>query len=593
MDRIRPLNISPRLARVRWGWCVLLMWAWVATTILLSHCALAWPQFLHVKRPEQLPLSELVKADDMHVIVPSRVLLHSAEERGVQARMLLEEFEAKGRLSPCWKRSLQLLHAKCSEVQSEDTMRSRLGLLMATCDARSDGRAHPSFHCASEVTQLSASEVRQCVQDLSDSAYAAFLQYRLHADVLCAYLEEEVYQQRTEAAVAAMHLQMQRSAEMLTALQHSGAEVLAVMKDSQKFQHESREAASSLRDLLDHLQRGQIAALQALQRATDDILHTSTRTDVALGDLHTRVQEVAAEALTSIQALSHESQMKFAEVEAQTRGVVRLIRQMDDLHHLLTRQHISSNRVVWILGSISGVLILTCLRQTAAARLPATLFTVAGSVGVPLLQWWSGQAWWLLLHETVWEFLCLSTAVGFVVHSAYHYTTPSKCRHQGLEREESMCVWGELQLPQQPLHQPAGALVYKHTPRIPLMSFEPHLRLVGNAASAQTWDAADTPSPLSIVVSPRVEEAEVISTRDDDAPVTAHNEDTVSLPDNLPSTARTPNRKRCRPVAADNDTARKRTKTQRCNPASGHSCLAAVTKRPAARRNSRATRSKG
>ncbi|CAM41492.1 conserved hypothetical protein [Leishmania braziliensis MHOM/BR/75/M2904] len=581
---------------VRWQRWVLLVLAWAVTAVLLGNCTLAWPQFLYMQRRVELPAAPHADTDDTHASIPPR-LFPGTEERGEQARMLWEEVEAKGRLSPCWKRSLQLLQAKCAEVRSEDTMRSRLGLFMATCDANSDGRTHPSFHCASTATlpsELSTRAVRQCVQGLSDSAYAAFLQYRLHADVLCAYLEEELYQQRTEAAVAAMHLQMQRSSHMLTALQHSGAEVVALMKDSQTLQQESREAASSLRHQLGLLHNGQAAALQALQQAAGDILRTSSHTDAALGELHTRVQEAAAEALASVQALSQESLKRFAEVEAQTRGVVQLMQQVDSLHHLLTRQRLPRHRVVWVLGCILGVLVLTCLPQTVAARLPATLFTIIGCVGVPLLRWWTGQSRWLFLHETAWESLCLSLAVGLVGHCAYRYTPPNIWRHRSLAREEAIRVWDELHVLQQAKkHQLDGTLLQAYVPQIPILGLQPHPRMLRNEAPAPSLNISHAQLPLSITVSPRGGEVEGTPTTANDSHSTAPSEGSVNAPDEVSSAAGTPNRRRGRPATTGDDAAHRHAKSQRTDAADRHRCVAARTKRSTARSTSGTMRRKG
>ncbi|AYU75786.1 conserved hypothetical protein [Leishmania infantum JPCM5] len=577
MDRNCPSRTSRRCACAPWRRRVLLVCAWAVTAVLLSNCALAWPQFLYLRRREELPAAVQADADDARAHTPPR-LFPGAMERGEQARMLWEEAEAKGRLSPCWKRSLQLLHAKCAEVRNEDTMRSRLALFMATCDANSDGRAHPSFHCGSAATQpseLSAHAVRQCVQGLSDSAYAAFLQYRLHADVLCAYLEEELYQQRTEAAVAAMHLQMQRSSHMLTALQHSGAEVVALMKDSQTLQQESREAASSLLHQLGLLHNGQAAALQSLQQAVSAILRTSSHTDAALGELHTRVQGAAAEALASVQALSQETFKRFAEVEAQTRGVVRLMQQMDALHQLLARQRLPRHRMAWVLGCLCGVLALTCLPQTAAARLPATLLTVVGCAGVPLLRWWTGRARWLFLHETAWESLCLSLAVGLVGYCAHRHTPSDTCRRRRLAREEAIRLCGELQLQQ----QLGGAMLQPYAPQIPILGLQPHPCMVRSDAPEASLSVAHAWPPLSIVVSPRDDEVEATSTTADGSHCTASNEGSLSLPDEVSSAASTPNRKRGRPFTAGDDAARHH--------------ATARTRRSTARSTCRTTRRKG
>lgn len=408
--------------------------------------AYAWPRFLTVGRHSvTAEVSGHGERPDRTAAQPPTLLVPGKAERAEQARALWQEVEAKSRLSPCWKRSLLFLRAKCDEVQREDTMRSRLALFMATCDADSDGRVHPNFHCGTTTTapsELSADGIRACVQSLSDTAYVAFLQYRLHSDVLCAYLQEELYQERTEAAVAAMLRQMEDSTEVLGALQQSGAEVVTLVRDTQTLQRAVHASTASLQRQLDALHEGHAVALQGLRAAAEDILATSTRTDIMLGDLQTHIHAAAAEALASVEALSLQSLKQLAAVEEQTRGVMQLMAQVDHVQRLLSRQSFSRHRVLGGLGWVTAVLIVTTVPQTAAARLPAVALALLATAGLPLLQWSTDRQTWLLLRTSTWQGLCAALTVGVVCVSAYRYTPPEMLQRR-VVREEAERVWRE------------------------------------------------------------------------------------------------------------------------------------------------------
>ncbi|KPA73173.1 hypothetical protein ABB37_10074, partial [Leptomonas pyrrhocoris] len=488
------VSLRLRCLLVRHLCAAVLLGLWVCA-VEAPSLAYAWPRFLGMGRSStaEVPSTDGGKPDKTAVPHPALSFPGKAERVG-QAHALWQEVEAKGRLSPCWKRSLLYLNAKCAEVQREDTMRSRLALFMATCDADSDGRVHPSFHCGTTATapsELSADGIRACVRGLSDTAYAAFLQYRLHADVLCAYLQEELYQERTEAAVAAMLQQVEGNTEVLGVLQQSGAEAYTLARETQALQRAAQAATTSLQQQLDALHHGHAAAFQALRVAADDILHTSTRTDAALGELRTHVQEAAEEALTSVQALSHQSLRQFAVMEEQTRGVMQLMEQVDHVQRLLARQSFSWYRVLCVLGWMTAVLVATSLPHTAAARLPAMALALLSTVGLPLLQRWTGQEVWLLLRIGVWQCLCAAWAAGLVCWSACCYTPPEVWQRR-VVREEAERVWRELRCSLPAADSPYTTVLQPYVPRAPSPTPVPsqllHQRLVSPAVPLQPSD---------------------------------------------------------------------------------------------------------
>lgn len=491
---------------------------WLYTAVAPVPCvAHAWPQFLGLGRSAASTTTANTDEErqlDRSAAQPPPLPFPGAAERAAQARALWQEMEAKGRLSPCWKRSLLLLQAKCEAVRQDDALRSRLALFMAACDADSDGREHPSFHCgpaASAPATLTSAGIRACIRGLADTAYAAFLQYRLHADVLCAYLQEELYQERTEAAVAAMAHQVEGTTHTLSALQQSGAVMLSLVQDTQARQRAAQKSTAALQQQLGVLQEGHTAALAGLQAAANNILDTSTRTDAVLDGLQRHVHGAAAEALAAVEALHQQSVQHYATLSEQTRGVAQLLAQVDHIHRLLSQRDFTWHRVLTAVGCVVAAWMATAAPRTAAARLPATALTLIATVGLPLLQWWTRQSTWLLLRRQTWQGVCAVSAVAVVGWTAAAHTPPEVLQRRVM-REEVTRVWRELQQSTAPSASAASVLqpyvaaaAAASTPPSSWCSFSPFLPRHVDAApppSAAHRAAGRTPSPVPVTPPP-------------------------------------------------------------------------------------------
>nr|CCC50447.1 conserved hypothetical protein, fragment [Trypanosoma vivax Y486] len=181
-----------------------------------------------------------------------------SQSSGPVAR-LLDQVEAKGRVSQCWKTALDTLKEGCASLRADDGERSRLALSMAACDDEADGRRRTWPVCVND------DNVRDCIYRLDDSLYLVYVQYRLHADVLCLYIQEEAFQERTEVAVQALYSGSTAAAEALEALRVSSSELRSSVSEAAEQQTSNLAETRQIHAQLQDIRKGQAAAFEALE----------------------------------------------------------------------------------------------------------------------------------------------------------------------------------------------------------------------------------------------------------------------------------------------------------------------------------------
>lgn len=415
----------------------------VLSDFLIFTFTAAWPAFLSQKGNVSLfSVNEILTFSAL----PSVFTSHDA--RMEHGKTLLNEMESRGRVNLCWKESVLLLRRSCNAIKENDLLRSQLALRMAACDSGADGRQHPNFHCGSTKSPfsvLASAAVRECVQQLSDTAYTSFVQYRLHADVLCAYLEEELYQQRTEAVVAALQAETTSAAHTLMDLRRSSEEVGRVMYEIRTLQQEAQEATSLLRAQLNQLKEKHASAFRDLGDAAQSVLRISELTGSSLDDFRQRIHDTASEAISSLKTLSSQSMERFAAVEAQTTSALRLIERVESVQQVLVHRAFSMQHLLRTVAAFSGVLLVTLPQRTSAARWPALAFIVLGLTGPPFARSALASPVWLFSVEK-WFLLCSGMATIVVLLVAYIYVPPCVLQRQIIREEISKSITDNHQL---------------------------------------------------------------------------------------------------------------------------------------------------
>lgn len=373
-------------------------------------------------RTQEVPNGELY--DTSSVSLAEAASQHAAQ-REAHASALWAEMEAKSRLSSCWKRSLADLQENCQAVAKSDVLRSRLALGLAACDSDGDGRWQPSSFACTE-----SQSVRSCVQGLSEPAYAVFVQYRLHADVLCAYLQEELFQQRTEAAVAALQAEATATVRSLYVLQDASGSLMQSLEDSHTLQAETHTAASALQVQLGVLQGEQATTLSSLHEAADIVLRSTQQADASVQALRAEVQESADAAAKSVEELAQRALLHFEDMQQHTEKLRGVLERFDVVQQVLLDKTFSMHSVVRTVGFGVLVLLLTSPPRTAAARLPALGLITTGMALSAMQSHLPG-----LPYGVSWYAAGVAAALAIVCVVGYCYVSPLTLQRR-LVREE-------------------------------------------------------------------------------------------------------------------------------------------------------------
>lgn len=319
------------------------------------------------------------------------------QERDKYAESLWKELEAKGLFSPCWKSAVAEVRVRCgssrlsdhvspskpfsstplrrelleSSTRDED-QRSRLSFRLAQCDAETDGRSPHMFFCREE------SDIRRCIQGLSDGAYVIFVQYRLHADILCAYLREEVFQQRTEAAVSALHEEAKATVHSLQTMESIESEVLKLSKENMKLYNSSRESLEGMRDDIVSIETVQQRMLAATEASSREILEQSNVTTQLLHSLRNSIAEQTEFALASIATFANATTLQYAYIQEITENLADELTRVEVAQNAFLKRSIKAKE--WLLELCGGVivLLLTSFSRTAAARFRALCLWTLG-----------------------------------------------------------------------------------------------------------------------------------------------------------------------------------------------------------------------
>lgn len=346
---------------------------------LLPVQAKWWERWSLVRRPPNdlpvasssiavYPYSFTGKSHSTEVHAPSR------ENREAFARALWERLEAKGEFSSCWKDALASLHMRCDPIEKseggilKEALRTRLAFHLAKCDAEEDGRSPSMFQCKDEWT-----DIRRCVKSMTEPVYTIFIQYRLHADVLCAYLKEEIFQQRTEAAVAALHEETIAAVASTIKIEELEEEMINRIKESIRAQVSSEEALQQLEKMVQTMNQQHQSSMNSAESSVRDLLETSDIIHNKWRDLHKTFQEAAEIALESIYQLSNLTMLQLDQIQFTTHSIREELRDLESAQESLLSSFPQAT-VLWLMEIIAGsaiILLFTALPITSPARVPA------------------------------------------------------------------------------------------------------------------------------------------------------------------------------------------------------------------------------
>lgn len=342
-----------------------------------------------------------------------------------QLTQLWAEAEAKGSVSSCWKKALDELKSGCRSLRTDDGARSWLALTMATCDDETDGRRRSWPRCESR------DKIQDCIYGLDDTHYLVYVQYKLHTDVLCLYIQEESFQERTEAAVHALHTSSMTAAETLGDLHHSNKELLSSMGDATEQQRLNVAETKRLHHQLQDIQKGQTTAFESLKSSAQRITRTVEDASLHLQQLHAAIDEGAARSVAALRNVAQEAEAFQSRTELHVTGMLRGLERLEVFVQLLLDGTVGISEILRGVALMTMVLLLTMPARTSEARLPCLSLAAAAYAVRPLLS--------TSLRSTVTarSFLtALSFAeISVLAYYALMYRTPEEALRRLFRRE--------------------------------------------------------------------------------------------------------------------------------------------------------------
>ncbi|KAH9601317.1 hypothetical protein LSM04_007706 [Trypanosoma melophagium] len=279
---------------------------------------------------------------------------------------LLDEFEAKSQVSTCWKNAIESLKEGCGSLHTDDVARSRLALRMASCDGESDGGHRSWPRCSIDHE----SDVRRCVQHLGDAHYLIYAQYRLHTDVLCLYIQEEVFQERTEAVVKTLYAGASAASETLQSLQNSSDDLLESVQEATRQQTNNFIETQRLYRELQELRDGQSKAFESLKESTGQVIQSVTDAGLSLNQLHVVLDEGATQAAAAVKEIARETAAFQSRTETYTSNMLHVLERVEVFQQALLEGTMGIGAIFHYAVLLLMLLLFTIPARTAAARLP-------------------------------------------------------------------------------------------------------------------------------------------------------------------------------------------------------------------------------
>ncbi len=130
------------------------------------------------------------------ILILSGVISYSPDETQLQAgqqqyQNALRESQMP-RYGSCWRDALNLLQNGCKHLT--DDVQRRLALHFANCFLEKAGQK--TYPCADNA------DLKVCLRDIDNNGFTSFSNFFTHTQSMCYFLQNQVWQEKTENTVA-------------------------------------------------------------------------------------------------------------------------------------------------------------------------------------------------------------------------------------------------------------------------------------------------------------------------------------------------------------------------------------------------------
>ncbi|XP_077148518.1 uncharacterized protein LOC143809309 [Ranitomeya variabilis] len=184
----------------------------------------------------------------------------STIEKGRTQLQMLQNFAQHPRYGDCWRRALQKVDVGCKELNEEE--QSRIALAFTHCHLERSGRAFPI------CTEWST--VQECTHNMDTAAFNAYTEFFTHTHSICYYLQNELWQERTQDIILRLTVNSDSVAKQLEATNLMAEEMMHAQNATLKSQEQILRNGHLLKKTLQESTMGVRQAFEEMQQSASE-----------------------------------------------------------------------------------------------------------------------------------------------------------------------------------------------------------------------------------------------------------------------------------------------------------------------------------
>ncbi|XP_075042169.1 uncharacterized protein LOC142101683 isoform X1 [Mixophyes fleayi] len=181
-------------------------------------------------------------------------------EKGKAQLQVLQSFAQHPRFGDCWSRALQRVDVGCKHLNEEE--QSRIALSFTHCHLERSGRDFPA--CTEH------SSIRQCTRGMDSVAFNAYTEFFTHAHSICYYLQNELWQEKTEDIILRLTVNSDSVARQLEATNVMAEEMMQAQNATLQSQEAILRNGHLLKQTLQESTIGVRQAFQEMQQSASE-----------------------------------------------------------------------------------------------------------------------------------------------------------------------------------------------------------------------------------------------------------------------------------------------------------------------------------
>ncbi|XP_073456282.1 uncharacterized protein [Aquarana catesbeiana] len=184
----------------------------------------------------------------------------SVMEKGKTQLLALQNFAQHPRYGDCWRRALHRVDVGCKQLNEEE--QSRIALAFTHCHLERSGRDYPA--CTERST------IRHCTRGMDSVAFNTYTEFFTHAHSICYYLQNELWQEKTQDIILRLTVNSDSVARQLEATNIMAEEMMQTQNATLQSQEEILRTGNLLKQTLQESTTGVKQAFEEMQQSASE-----------------------------------------------------------------------------------------------------------------------------------------------------------------------------------------------------------------------------------------------------------------------------------------------------------------------------------